>query len=517
MTAREVMWVGVDAGKQAHHAVAVDAEGRLLWSTRVANDQAAIEALVARAGRSGAEVCWAVDLTCAAATLLLALLVTAGQRVVYVPGRTVNRMAGAFAGEGKTDAKDARIIADTARLRRDLTELSTPNELVVEMSLLVAQRADLMGDWVRGVNRLRELLTAIFPALERTFDYTTRSALILVAGYQTPQAIREAGPDGLAAHLSEAGAWRKGIPSMVDKALAAAAAQTIRLPAEATTAALIARLARRLLDLDREIKDTDKLLTERFRTHPQAKIIESMPGMGPILGAEFLVATGGDLAAFGTSARLAAYAGLRRCPAIPAAAPATCTAQSATTAACAGSSTWPPCPASAPAAPPRRTTDANARNDCATPRPSSPWPADSSTCCGHSFVTIASSTTHPHSPRGLDMVIEIPFVGSPVNYPAWHDRTISISIGHLVTAGPSSGEAVPEERDDLRPCRPRLGHHARHAEERVGRSGVFGELCGRPGLAQPSRVRTSVIGQRVVGRHHHQRRSQPAQVAGEQR
>ena len=31
--------------------------------------------------------------------------------------------------------------------------------------------------------------------------------------------------------------------------------------------------------------------------------------MDPILGAEFIAATGGDLAAFGTSARLAAYAG----------------------------------------------------------------------------------------------------------------------------------------------------------------------------------------------------------------
>jgi transposase len=39
-----------------------------------------------------------------------------------------------------------------------------------------------------------------------------------------------------------------------------------------------------------------------------------MPGMGPILGAEFIVATGGDLAAFGTSARLAAYAGLAPVP-----------------------------------------------------------------------------------------------------------------------------------------------------------------------------------------------------------
>lgn len=314
MTAREVIWIGVDAGKQAHHAAAIDAEGRLLWSTRIVNDQAAIEALMTRAVQAGVEVRWAVDLTCAAATLLLALLVADGQRVVYVPGRTVNRMAGAFAGEGKTDAKDARIIADTARLRRDLTELSTPNELVVELSLLVAHRADLMADWVRGVNRLRELLTAIFPALERAFDYSTRSALILVAGYQTPHAIRDAGRDGLAGYLTEAGAWRKGIPAMVDKALAAAAMQTVRLPAEATTAALVARLARRLLDLDREIKDTDKLLTDRFRTHPQAKIIESMPGMGPILGAEFLVATGGDLAAFGTPARLAAYAGLAPVP-----------------------------------------------------------------------------------------------------------------------------------------------------------------------------------------------------------
>jgi transposase len=35
-----------------------------------------------------------------------------------------------------------------------------------------------------------------------------------------------------------------------------------------------------------------------------------MPGMGPHLGTEFLVATCGDLATFGTAGRLASYAGL---------------------------------------------------------------------------------------------------------------------------------------------------------------------------------------------------------------
>jgi hypothetical protein len=45
---------------------------------------------------------------------MLALLVQAGQSLLYVPGRMVAAMSSAYAGEGKTDAKDAYVIADTA-------------------------------------------------------------------------------------------------------------------------------------------------------------------------------------------------------------------------------------------------------------------------------------------------------------------------------------------------------------------------------------------------------------------
>ncbi len=69
-----------------------------------------------------------------------------------------------------------------------------------------------------------------------------------------------------------------------------------------------------MLDLDREIKERDKLITTQFHTHPWAKIIESMPGMGPGLGAEFLVVTGGNLTTFGSSGRLASYARLVPAP-----------------------------------------------------------------------------------------------------------------------------------------------------------------------------------------------------------
>jgi transposase len=282
---------------------------------KVPNTQDAAEKLVGRARKSGSAVRWAVDLTSPAASLLLAVLISSGQQVVYVPGRVVNRMSGAFAGEGKTDAKDARVIAETARLRRDLTVVKRPDELVVELSRLVAHRADLMADRVRGINRLRDLLTSVFPGLERAFDYSTRSALILVARFCTPAGIRRAGPDGLSAYLRDHKAHRPSIPAMVSKALDAAAGQTLQLPGQDTAAMLITTQARKLLDLDREIKDLDKLLTSRFRTHTQAEIIESLPGMGPIIGAEFLAATAGDLAAFANSGRLATYAGLAPVPA----------------------------------------------------------------------------------------------------------------------------------------------------------------------------------------------------------
>ncbi|GAA1138456.1 hypothetical protein F4556_005360 [Kitasatospora gansuensis] len=54
----------------------------------------------------------AVDLPSRASALLLALLASHGQKPVYVPGRMVNRMAGAYRSEAKTDARDAFVIAE---------------------------------------------------------------------------------------------------------------------------------------------------------------------------------------------------------------------------------------------------------------------------------------------------------------------------------------------------------------------------------------------------------------------
>jgi len=310
VTVRPLVWVGIDVGKTSHHACAVDETGKVLWNQKVSNEQRAIEQLIARAHKGADEARWAIDLTSPMALMLITVLLGAEQSVVYVPGHVVNTMTGAFRGEGKTDAKDARVIAETARMRSDLSEVAMPDELVVELAQLTGYRTDVMADWVRGVNRLRSLLGSIFPGLEAAFDYSNRTPLILVAHLCTPAEIRAAGSKGVTAYLGDNGGWPTAIAKTAATAVAAAKQQPLALPGEAGTAALVKRLARKLLDLDHEIKDIDKTITERFRDHPFAHIIESLPGFGPGLGAEFVVVTGGDLASFATAGRLASYAGL---------------------------------------------------------------------------------------------------------------------------------------------------------------------------------------------------------------
>jgi len=172
-------WAGVDVGKGHHWVCLIDEAGATLWSAKVVNDESAIlEAIAAVLGRAE-QVVWAVDITGTAAGLLLALLAVHGQQVRYVPGRTVNRMSGAYRGEAKTDARDAYVIAETVRHRGDLQEVEVPTALVTGLRLLVAHRTDLVTDRVRMVNRLRDVLSGYFPALERAFDYAhSRGALI---------------------------------------------------------------------------------------------------------------------------------------------------------------------------------------------------------------------------------------------------------------------------------------------------------------------------------------------------
>jgi transposase len=302
------VWVGIDAGKEFHWAYVMDATGTELLSRRVQNDEAELVALIDEVLSFSDElVVWATDQPGGSAALLLALLWERNQRVLYVPGLAVDRAREAYRGESKTDAKDARVIADQARMRPDLSVLTPEEGDLAELQLLLARRRDLVTDQTRTITRLRETLLALFPALERALDLNNKGALTVLSHYQTPTAIRRAGHKRLAAFLKNRGV--KGADALARKALAAAKAQSVTLPAESVAATIVSELAKEALALKERISTLDRELEQRFFARPEARILASLPGMGPILGSEFLVSVG-DLSAFSSADQLAAYAGL---------------------------------------------------------------------------------------------------------------------------------------------------------------------------------------------------------------
>jgi transposase len=193
-------------------------------------------------------------------------------------------------------------------MRRDFAPLDTPPELVSTLRVLTNHRADLIADRVRLINRLRDLLVGICPALERAFDYSAaKGPVVMLTEYQTPAALRRTGVKRLTTWLERRKV--RGADAVAAKAVEAAQSQQIALPGEKRAAKLVRDLAQQLLALDERIKDNDREIRETFRSDDRAEIIESMPGMGPILGAE-LVAIVGDLSGYRDAGRLASHAGL---------------------------------------------------------------------------------------------------------------------------------------------------------------------------------------------------------------
>ncbi|MER5757602.1 IS110 family transposase [Streptomyces sp. NPDC002088] len=306
------IWAGIDAGRTHHHCVVIDDTGKRLLSRRVANDETELLKLLADVLALGDEVTWGIDLADGGAALLIDLLLNHGQHTLYIPGRAVSRASEGYRGEGKTDAKDAAIIADQARIRRDLQPLRPCDELVAEIKVLTGHRRDLADDRTRVINRLHNHLTGIFPALDRALDLTNTGPLILLTGYQTPAAIRRTGARRLETWLRNRKV--RGAAQLAEKALVAAESQHTSVAGEKPTAQLVHTLAREVMRLNEQIAETDKLIEARFREHKHAEVIASMPGIGPLLGAEFLAATGGDMTAFDSPDRLAGFAGVAPAP-----------------------------------------------------------------------------------------------------------------------------------------------------------------------------------------------------------
>lgn len=77
---------------------------------------------------------------------------------------------------------------------------------------------------------------------------------------------------------------------------------------------LVAQLAAEVARLDGDLRRVDTEIALRVRELPNGKLLESMPGFGPVLAATFIARTGSDLNEFESLGQLASAPGLAPVP-----------------------------------------------------------------------------------------------------------------------------------------------------------------------------------------------------------
>ncbi len=237
------VWVGLDVGKEEHFAEVLDDTGERLLARSLVNDQAALEALLERAGEHGVPGL-VIDQPGSIAQLALAVARARQVPVAYVPGLVMRRAADLYRGEAKTDKRDAFVIADTGRTRRRQVHWldAGSDDLLDQLRVLDGFDIDLAADQTRVTNRLRDALTSISPALERALGARLGQPGVrdLLAKYPTLSALRAAER----ARLSRTVKTRSPrLAETIATAVAAALeAQNLAVPAETTIGRVVAEV-----------------------------------------------------------------------------------------------------------------------------------------------------------------------------------------------------------------------------------------------------------------------------------
>lgn len=248
--------LGLDVGKSSHWACLIDRDGEVLASAPVRNREAELDALFASAPAGTLVV---VDQFRNIGSLAVRRARAAGLGVAYLPGLAASRAAGLFAGEAKTDERDAEVIARTA--------LGVPGSL-------------------SGVPGRGE-------ALEAAVDLSDRRWLELLAGFGGAWGIARSGAEGPRAEAAG------------DAAAASTAPPPALVEAENRQVRFLAARISEALDEAGALEAETAALLEGDETYA---CLLTVPGIGPRTAAQLAVSV--DIGRFPDHDHLASYCGM---------------------------------------------------------------------------------------------------------------------------------------------------------------------------------------------------------------
>ena len=311
------VYCGIDWAEDHHDVALVNRDGQLLARRRISDDAAGLAQLLALLAEHGDSLEDPVPVAIETPRgLLVACLRATGRPVYPVNPMAVARYRDRHSVAGrKSDHGDAVVLANV--LRTDLhahRPLPADTELAQAIAVLARAQQDAVWDRTTAHNKLRSHLREYFPGFLAAFParagLTRPEARTILAAAPTPAAAARLTLTQLRALLRKAGRSR-GLDAEAARLRDAFRAEQMRqLPlVEDAMGRQALALLRQLDAACASADDLEQAATESFNQHPDAGIITSFPGLGPLTGARVLAEIGDDRSRFQDAKGLKAYAG----------------------------------------------------------------------------------------------------------------------------------------------------------------------------------------------------------------
>jgi len=312
-----LLFVGDDWAEDHHDVELMDAGGHRLAKARLPEGVAGIARLHAMIGAQLGD-----DAEDDAAQVKIGIetdrgpwvqaLIAAGYTVFAVNPLQAARYRERLAVSGaKSDAADAHMLADMVRTdSHQLRPVAGDTAEAEAVKVVTRMHKTLIWERTRAGQRLRHALREYFPAaLEAFEDLDAADTLELLAKAPDPASAARLSTSQISAALKRA--RRRDIAAKTATIQAVLRGEYLGQPAIVTAAyaASVRALVAVLGTLSEQVKILQGEVEAHFGKHPDAEIVLSQPGLGPILGARVLAEFGDEHKRYSSAKARKNYAG----------------------------------------------------------------------------------------------------------------------------------------------------------------------------------------------------------------
>lgn len=305
--------VGIDWAEAHHDVCILDGGGAVLARFRIANSLQGVAVLhehIAEQVDDPAQVMVGIETD---RGLLVHALQAAGYELFAINPMSVDRYRDRHATSGaKSDRQDAKVLADVVRTDgHNHRPIAADSELLEAVKVLARTHQDLVWTRTRHVNQLRNALVEFYPAALDAFDdLAHKDAVAVLTAAPTPEQGKALSVEEIVALLEDGGRERN-LQARAIEIRDALQGERLAAPELVDDAfgTRIAALVPLIATLNDQLDEVEADLADRFEQHPDAELIQSIPGLGTVLGARVLAEFGDAPNRYADAKARANYAG----------------------------------------------------------------------------------------------------------------------------------------------------------------------------------------------------------------